>query len=69
MSNYCARIQSVTQEGTVKIPVAIINDKTKSFQCLNGTMFPTLLNNGYTYNILSEAELEDEGAIAENGVL
>ncbi|WP_270738689.1 glycosyl hydrolase [Massilioclostridium coli] len=69
MSNYFARIQSVTQEGTVKIPVAIMNDKTKSFQCLNGTMFPTLLNNGYTYNILSEAVLEDEGAIAENGVL
>ena len=28
-----------------------------------------MLNNGYTYNILSEAVLEDEGAIAENGVL
>lgn len=69
ISNYFGRIQTVLQDGTAKIPVAILNDQTSAYNCLNGDSFDKLLDNGYTYNILSEVVLEEEGAVAKDGVL
>ena len=69
ITNYFGRAQTLLQLGSTKVPVAVLNDQTKAYQCLSGSTFQRLLDNGYTYDILSEAVLDHPNATAENGIL
>ena len=68
VTDYVARNQAVLQNGTAKVDVAIVRDGTLSFENPSGNSFQALLDNGYSYNIMSEALLNSENAqIVENG--
>ena len=42
-----------------KVDVALLNDTSSSFSILSGNCMQGLLDNGYSYNILSEALLKE----------
>ncbi|MBN1625724.1 MAG: hypothetical protein JW944_04300 [Deltaproteobacteria bacterium] len=62
VTDYVARIQAIMQAGTAKVDVAVLVDNTAVFSSGRGNTFPTLLDNGYSYNILSESLLMSENA-------
>lgn len=68
-SSYFARIQAVLQAGTSKIPVAVLKDQSTVSSFANGNMYQSLLDNGYTYNLLTEAVLSSDEVTIENGAI
>ena len=70
LANYLARTQAVLQHGTAKIDIAVLIDDTDVFRAPSGRSLPTLLNNGYSYNLMSKAILQSENASkTEGGVI
>jgi len=67
VTDYVARIQAILQIGTAKVDVAVLVDNTAVFSSGRGNTFPTLLDNGYSYNILSESLLMSDNAQKTGG--
>jgi len=67
VTDYIARIQAIMQAGTAKVDVAVLVDDTAVFSSGRGNTFPTLLDNGFSYNILSESLLFSENAQKTDG--
>lgn len=68
-TSYMSRIQAVLQKGTAQIDLAVLIDKEHTFDFESGNHFQNLLDAGYSYNLISEANLGDSNALVENGVL
>ena len=62
VNNYVARIQALLQYGTQKADVVVVRDGTTVSNLGSGNSFQTLLDNGYSYNLMSEALLLGENA-------
>ncbi|WP_270739754.1 glycosyl hydrolase [Massilioclostridium coli] len=69
IADFMSRNQALLQNGTAKVDVALLNDTSSSFSILSGNCMQGLLDNGYSYNILSEALLKSKNANVTNGVL
>lgn len=70
LTNYLARNQAVLQHGVAKIDVAVLIDGAEVFSSPSGNSLPTLLDYGYSYNLMSEAILKSEHAQkTEGGVI
>jgi hypothetical protein len=68
-SGYVARTQTLFQNGKPKVDLAILLGTEASFNIQSGNSMQTLLDKGYSYDLLSEALLKLNSAKAENGVL
>jgi len=68
-SDYVARNQTLLQNGTAKVDLAVLNDTASSFSIKRGNSMQTLLDRGFSYNILSEAMLASENAVVSGGRL
>lgn len=76
ITNYMTRNQAIMQTGIKKVDLAVLRNRDKSFTNASGNMLQGLLDEGYSYNILSEALLElenckydkDTGQIFPEGV-
>ena len=65
-TDYIERVQGILQDGTAKIPVAILKDAASS-NLSNGKVLTNeqeLVGSGYTYNIITKGILESEYAVA-----
>lgn len=62
VGNYVARTQALLQYGTQKVDVAVVRDGAAVSNLGSGNSYQTLLSNGYSYNIMSEALLRGENA-------
>lgn len=69
LADFMARNQAVLQEGTAKVDLVFLKDKTTTFSTNKGNDFQTLLNSGYSYNMLSEGLFNLENAKVTGGVL
>jgi len=69
VANYIARNQAVLQYGKAKVDLAILLDGTSVFRSASGNAFQELINNGYSYNQLSDALLSNDNAGVTNGRL
>ena len=69
LNGYMARTQAVLQEGTAKIDVLFLKDSSSGSNLGSGNSFQTLLNEGYSYNMSTEAIFESENATVSNNVL
>ncbi|MBC5788140.1 FIVAR domain-containing protein [Clostridium facile] len=69
LANYMARNQAILQTGEAKVDLAILNDKLTTFSNAHGNNFQELLDNGYSYNIMSEALLDLDNATVKDGVI
>ncbi len=67
VTDYIARNQAILQHGTAKIDLAVLIDGEAVFNAPSGNSFPTVLANGYSYNIMSEALLKSENAQKTDG--
>ena len=67
ITDYVARIQAIAQNGTAKVDVAVLIDGESIFRAPNGNSLPTLLDHGYSYNLMSEAILKSENAQKTDG--
>lgn len=67
-SNYVTRNQSVMQNGKAKVDLAILLGTDTAFNIQSSNSMQTLLDNGYSYNLLSEALLEMKNAKVKNSV-
>ena len=67
VTDYVSRIQAIMQTGTAKVDVAVLVDNAAVFSSGRGNTFPTLLDSGYSYNILSESLLMSENAQKTGG--
>lgn len=73
ITDYIASVQALLQNGTNKVDIAILRDKSESFNFTSGDAYGALMDNGYSYNIMSEqAFMHDKtavNAVAENGMI
>ena len=69
LTTFMAKTQAVLQTADAKIDLAVLNDKSTDFELNSGNGFQTLLDNGYSYNILSGSLLKQNSAVVTNGVL
>ena len=69
LTGYMARTQAVLQEGTAKIDVLFLKDSSSGSSLGSGNTFQELLNEGYSYNLTTEALFESENMVVTNGVL
>lgn len=69
LTTFMAKTQAVLQTAEAKIDVAILNDKSTVFNLASGNSFQTLLDNGYSYNILSESLLALDQVTVTDGVM
>ena len=58
IADFMSRNQALLQNGTAKVDVALLNDTSSSFSILSGNCMQGLLDNGYSYNILSPQPYE-----------
>jgi len=68
-SGYVARTQTLFQNGKPKVDLAVLLGTESSFNIQSGNSMETLLDKGYSYDLLSEALLKLSTAKVENGVL
>lgn len=68
-AGYIARTQAVMQNGRGKVDLAVLLGTDRGFANQNGNSFRTLLNNGYSYQVMSEAVLTLANAVVTGGVL
>lgn len=63
-TDYIARVQGILQDGTAKIPVAILKDAANSNLSASELMSneQDMVGKGYTYNILTKGMIESEYA-------
>jgi hypothetical protein len=64
-----SRVQAVLQKGVAKIDLAVLIDKESSFDFESKNRFQKLLDNGYSYNLVSESVLGHPNAVVSNNVL
>lgn len=69
LTTFMAKTQAVLQNTQQKVDLAVLQDTSASFSLASGNSFQTLLNNGYSYNILNEALIELDSAQVTDGVL
>ena len=69
LTTFMAKTQAVLQNSRQKIDLAIMNDKEDAFTLTSGNEFQTLLDNGYSYNIVNESLLKLDGVSVTDGVL
>jgi hypothetical protein len=73
ITDYVSSIQALLQNGTNKVDVAFLRDKSESFNFSFGDAYAMLMNNGYSYNLMSEQAFMHEktikNAVAENGMI
>lgn len=67
--DYMSRIQAVLQNGDAKIDLAVLIDKESTFDFESGNRFQQLLDNGWSYNLVSESVLDHENAVVTEGRL
>jgi len=68
-SGYVARTQTLFQNGKPKVDLAVLLGTEAAFNIQSGNSMQTLLDKGYSYDLLSEALLKLSSAKVENGVL
>ncbi|MDQ7908763.1 glycosyl hydrolase [Phytohabitans sp. ZYX-F-186] len=68
-SGYVARSQAVKQAGQAKVDLAVLLGSDAGFTVQSGNSLQGLLNHGYSYNLLSEALLQQPSAVVSDGVL
>ncbi|MCV2395889.1 glycosyl hydrolase [Actinotalea sp. M2MS4P-6] len=68
-SGYVARTQSVMQTGQAKVDVAVLIGSDAGYSISSGNSLQSLLDAGYSYNVLSQALLEEPTAVVTDGVL
>lgn len=68
-SGYVARSQGVLQAGQAKVDLAVLLDSDAGYNIQSGNSLQELLNNGYSYNLLSQALLSEPTAYVSGGVL
>ncbi|GAA1466508.1 glycosyl hydrolase [Microbacterium thalassium] len=68
-SGYVARSQGVMQAGQAKSDLAVLIGSDAGYSIQSGNSLQEMMNAGYSYNILSQALLEEPAAIVEDGVL
>jgi hypothetical protein len=68
-SGYVGRTQAVMQNGKAKVDLAVLLGIDSSFNMPGGNSMQTLLDKGFSYNLLSEALLKLDGAEVQNGLL
>ncbi len=68
-SDYVARSQAVMQHGASQVDVAVLLGTEAGYSIQSGNSFQQLLDRGYSYNLLSEALLDEPSATVSNGVL
>lgn len=66
---YMSRIQSIIQKGTAQIDLAVLIDKTTTYDFESGNRFQNLLDMGYSYNLVSDSTILHENAYVEDGIL
>ena len=62
VTDYVSRNQALLQYANQKIDVAVVRDGTLAFENPSGNSMQALLDNGYSYNIMSEALINGENA-------
>lgn len=68
-SNYVARTQAVLQAGTSKVDVAVLVGSDEGYQLKSGDSLRSLMNKGYSYNLITESLLSSDSAKVSGGVL
>ncbi|MBB6390537.1 glycosyl hydrolase [Microbacterium thalassium] len=68
-SGYVARSQAVMQAGEADVDLAVLLGTNTGFQIQNGNSMQVLLDEGFSYNLLSEALLDEPSAVVDGGVL
>ena len=68
-TGFMSRVQAILQNGDAKIDLAVLIDKESTFDFESGNRFQTLLDAGYSYNLVSESVLNDDNAVVSDGVL
>lgn len=68
-TSYMSRIQAVLQNGEAKIDLAVLIDVEHTFDFESGNRFQNLLDQGYSYNLVSESVLQHENAVVTDGRL
>ena len=69
LTGFMARTQAVLQEGTAKIDILFLKDTSNGANLGSGNSFQQLLNEGFSYNMATEAIFESENAVVSNNVL
>lgn len=69
LTTFMAKTQAVLQNTQQKIDLAIVQDKEKVFELSSGNEFQTLLDHGYSYNLVNDSLLSLEDAKVTDGVL
>lgn len=67
--NFMSRVQGVLQNGEAKIDLAVLIDQEKTYDFESGNRFQNLLDQGYSYNLVSESVLDQESASVTDGIL
>ena len=62
LTGYVSRNQALLQYSNQTIDVAVVRDAREAFENPSGNSFQAVLDNGYSYNIMSEALLLGENA-------
>ncbi|RMB84878.1 glycosyl hydrolase [Streptomyces shenzhenensis] len=68
-SGYVTRSQTVMQHGNARIDLAVLLGTNDGFSIQSGNGFQSLLDKGYSYNLLSESLLDSKSAKVSGGVL
>ncbi|UDY25189.1 glycosyl hydrolase [Nocardioides sp. Kera G14] len=68
-SDYVARNQAVLQAGTAKVDVAVLVGSDAGYQLQSGDSLRSLMNKGFSYNLITESLLSADNATVSNGVL
>ena len=68
-TGFMSRVQAVFQNSDARIDLAVLIDKENSFDFESGNRFQSLLDSGYSYNLVSESVLSNDNAIVSGGVL
>lgn len=73
ITDYIASVQSLLQNGTAKVEIAVLRDKSRSFMFGSGDSYNALMDHGFSYNIMSEQAFLHENtaanAVAEDGMI
>ena len=68
-TGFMSRVQAVLQNSDPKIDLAVLIDKENVFDFESGNRFQSLLDSGYSYNLVSESVLNNDNAAVSGGVL
>ncbi|GAA2026702.1 hypothetical protein GCM10009819_07410 [Agromyces tropicus] len=68
-AGYLSRTQAVMQSGTADVDFVVLQGTNSSFSLQGGNSLSSLLNVGYSYNIISPSLLNVESAVVSDGVL